>query len=60
MKTRIDRPREQILAVIFTDEYKFNRFGSEGRPYIRRRIEEELNNKCIKFTINGKGGSVIV
>lgn len=46
--------------MLFTEESKFNRFGSDGKSYVRRRIGEEFNEKCVKPTVKGKGGSVMV
>ncbi|CAK9796210.1 Transposable element Tc1 transposase [Anthophora quadrimaculata] len=43
---------EQWSKVIFTDESKFNCFGSDGRKYVRRKTGEEFNPKCIQSTIN--------
>lgn len=59
-KEHIDWTPEQWSKVIFTDESKFNRFGSDGKTYVRRRIGEEFNEKCVKPTVKGKGGSVMV
>lgn len=59
-KAHIDWTPEQWSKVIFTDESKFNRMGSDGRTYIRRRIGEEFDQKCIKPTVKGRGGSVMV
>jgi len=49
---------QQWSRVIFTDESKFNRFGSDGKIYVRRRKGEEFSKNCIKPTV--KGGSVLV
>lgn len=59
-KEHIDWTPEQWSKVIFTDESKFNRFGSDGKTYVRRRIGEAFNEKCVKPTVKGKGGSVMV
>ncbi|CAK9802846.1 Transposable element Tc1 transposase [Anthophora quadrimaculata] len=52
--------RVQWAKVIFTDESKFNCFGSDGRCYVRRRVGEEFDTKCLKSTVKGRGGSVMV
>lgn len=44
--------------VVFSDESKFNRLGSDGICYVRRRNGEELNPSCAQRTVKG-GGSVI-
>lgn len=46
--------------VLFTDESKFNLFGSDGRPYVWRKPNEELLPKNLKPTIKHGGGSVMV
>lgn len=51
---------QQWSKVIFTDESKFNRFGSDGKLYVRRRKGEEFRKNCIKPTVKGGGGSVLV
>ncbi|CAK9832774.1 Transposable element Tcb1 transposase [Anthophora retusa] len=34
--------------------------GSDGKLYVRRRVNEEFSPKCIKSTVKGGGGSVNV
>lgn len=46
--------------VLFTDESKFNIFGSDGKPYVWRRTNEELVSKNLKPTVKHGGGSVMV
>lgn len=46
--------------VLFTDESKFNLFGSDGRPYVWRRPNEALLAKNMKPTVKHGGGSVMV
>ena len=46
--------------VLFSDESKFNRLGSNGRQYVRRRKDEEFNPRCSVSTLQGGGGSVLV
>uniref|UniRef100_A0A1I7XN50 HTH_Tnp_Tc3_1 domain-containing protein n=1 Tax=Heterorhabditis bacteriophora TaxID=37862 RepID=A0A1I7XN50_HETBA len=46
--------------VAFSDESKFNRFGSDGKKYVRRRPGEEFMPKCTVPTIKHGGGSVMV
>lgn len=46
--------------IVFTDESKFNRMGSDGKTYVRRRVNEEFLPKCLKSTVKGGGGSVNV
>ncbi|EPB78583.1 hypothetical protein ANCCEY_02323 [Ancylostoma ceylanicum] len=44
----------------FSDESKFNRLGSDGPRYVRRRLSEEFDPKCIRGTVQCGGGSVMV
>ena len=51
---------DQWEKVHFSDESKFNVFGSDGRQFVRRRIGERLSPKCVKKTVKHGGGSVMV
>ena len=51
---------EDWAKVQFSDESKFNRVGSDGRKYVRRRKGEEFNYKCTYGTVKFGGGSVMV
>jgi transposase len=46
--------------VLWSDESKFQRFGSDGKTYVRRRPGEEFNSRCLRPTVKGGGGSVMV
>uniref|UniRef100_A0A1I7XVD6 HTH_Tnp_Tc3_2 domain-containing protein n=1 Tax=Heterorhabditis bacteriophora TaxID=37862 RepID=A0A1I7XVD6_HETBA len=46
--------------VVFSDESKFNLFGSDGKKYVRRRPGEEFLPKCTIPTIKHGAGSVMV
>ena len=46
-------------TVLFSDEKKFNRLGSDGRVYVRRRIGEALLPNCLRGTVKGGGGSLM-
>ncbi|XP_077287686.1 uncharacterized protein LOC143912277 [Arctopsyche grandis] len=43
--------------VIFSDESKFNLFGSDGIHYVRRRSGERLSDKCIQPTVKHPAGT---
>ena len=51
---------ENWSKVHFSDESKFNLFGSDGKHYVRRQTGERLNPKCVKKSVKGGGGSVMV
>lgn len=51
---------EQWGCVHFSDESKFNLFGSDGRRYVRRNPTERYSPKCIKSSVKFGGGSVMV
>ena len=59
-KGHLNWTREQWSKVVFTDESKFNRLGSDGKSYVTRRAGEEYDPKCTKSTVKGGGGSVMV
>uniref|UniRef100_A0A1I7XT41 HTH_Tnp_Tc3_2 domain-containing protein n=1 Tax=Heterorhabditis bacteriophora TaxID=37862 RepID=A0A1I7XT41_HETBA len=46
--------------VVFSDESKFNRFGSDGKKYVRLHPGEEFMSKCTIPIIKHGGGSVVV
>ncbi len=51
--------RRTWSKVLFSDESKFNLFGSDEKHYVRHQTGERLNPKCIK-SVKGGGGSVMV
>ncbi len=50
----------QWESVFFSDESKFNVFGSDGQAYVRRKSGERFSPKCTKKTVKFGGGSVMV
>ncbi len=46
--------------VHFSDESKFNLFGSDGKHFVRCQTEERLKPKGVKRLVKGVGGSVMV
>ena len=46
-------------TVLFSDEKKFNRLGSDGRVYVRRRVGEALLPNCLRGTVKGGGVSLM-
>ena len=46
--------------VVFSDESKFNLFGSDGRQYCRRRPGEEFLDRNVKKVVKHGGGSLMV
>ena len=46
--------------VCFSDETKINRLGSDGRKYIRRPINQDLNPKYTKTVVKHGGGSLML
>lgn len=51
---------QQLSNVVFTDEFKFNRFAFDEKMYIRHHIDEEYHKGCLKETIRCRSGSVLV
>ncbi len=51
---------EQWAQVTWSDEKKFNRFGNDGAGYVWRKKGEALAPQCIRPTVKGGGGSVMV
>ena len=46
--------------VVWSDESRFKKCGSDGKLYIRRRIGEEFNPKCTQGTVKHGGGGIMV
>uniref|UniRef100_A0A914WVZ7 Transposase Tc1-like domain-containing protein n=1 Tax=Plectus sambesii TaxID=2011161 RepID=A0A914WVZ7_9BILA len=46
--------------VTFSNEKKFNCIGSDGRVYFRRRRGEAFAPQCLRPTIKGGGGSIMI
>lgn len=46
--------------MVFSDESKFNLFGSDGRQWCRQRVGEEFLDRNVKKRMQGGGGSVMV
>lgn len=51
---------DQWKRVLWTDESKFEIFGSRRRVYVRRRIGERLTPECIVPTVKHGGGAVML
>uniref|UniRef100_A0A034UZ64 Transposable element Tc1 transposase n=1 Tax=Bactrocera dorsalis TaxID=27457 RepID=A0A034UZ64_BACDO len=47
-------------TVIFSDESKFNVFGSDGRSMVWRKPNKQLDVKNLRATVKHGGGSVMV
>lgn len=53
-------PHSYWQHIIFSDESKFNLFGSDGRQYCRRRPGEELQDQYVHKRVKHGGGSLMV
>ena len=51
---------KEWLHVVFTDESKFNLFGSDGRMYCQRRPGEEFLERNVQKKVKHGGGSLMV
>uniref|UniRef100_A0A914YUJ1 Transposase n=1 Tax=Panagrolaimus superbus TaxID=310955 RepID=A0A914YUJ1_9BILA len=51
---------EQWKKVLWSDESKFNLFGSDGKRYIRRPVNQRFNPRYQIPTVKHGGGSVMV
>ena len=59
-KNFVNKTEDFWKTVIFTDESKFNIFGSDGRRFVWRRENTALELKNLKATVKHGGGSVMV
>lgn len=46
--------------VLWTDESKFELFGTKRRVYVRRRVGERFKTECVVPTVKHGGGSIMV
>lgn len=59
-KQYVDKGPEFWKKVIFSDESKFNVFGSDGRQMVWRKKNTQLHPKSLLPTVKHGGGSVLV
>ena len=57
-KTYREKPLGYCDNVLWTDESKFNLFGSDGKVMVWRTPKEELDPKCTVPTVKYSGGNV--
>ena len=51
---------EDHMRVIWSDETKVNRIGSDGRKWVWKKEKENLNPRLVQPTVKHGGGSVMV
>ena len=56
----MEKPYDYWKLVLWSDESKFNLFGSDGKIMVWRSTMEEYDPKCTVPTVKHNGGSVIV
>lgn len=59
-KQHVDWTIDDWKSVLWTDESKFELFGSHRRQYVRRKVNERFKKECILPTVKHGGGSVMV
>ena len=59
-KEYVNRPIEFWKNIIFSDESKFNLFGSDGQRFVWRKPNTELQAKHVHSTVKHGGGHVMV
>lgn len=58
-KQHVSWTMDQWNSVIFSDESKFNLYGSDGKQYVRRRKNEAFHPDCISPTVKFPAGQMI-
>lgn len=51
---------EDWAGVVFSDEAKINRLGSDGREWTWRKVTEPLHKRMVKQTVKFGGGNVML
>lgn len=59
-KSHVDWTIDQWKSVLWTDESKFELFGSHRRQFVRRKVNERFKKECILPTVKHGGGSVMI
>lgn len=59
-KTHLEKPLIFWKNVLWTDESKYNRFGSDGKLYVRRPKNQQFNPRYTIKTVKHGGGSIMV
>jgi hypothetical protein len=59
-RDHVDKPLDFWKRVIWSDESKFNLFGSDGRHLVWRKADEEFRFACTRPMVKHGGGSVMV
>ena len=59
-KERKNWGMDQWYKVVWSDESKFNLFGSDGRVYSKRRVGKDYLPECVQSTVKFGGRSVTV
>ena len=59
-REHLDKDMDFWKRVLFTDESKFNIFGSDGRAKVWRKDKTALHPKNLLCTVKHGGGSVMV
>ncbi|CAF4553057.1 unnamed protein product [Rotaria socialis] len=54
------KPKQFLDSILWSDESKFNLFGSNGRQIVWRQTNESMKRECLKPTVKCGGGSVMV
>ena len=59
-KQRFSCTSEVWSKVLWSDEYRFFLYQSDGKMYVRRRVGEEYLNACVVPTVKHGGGGIMV
>lgn len=51
---------DQWRKVFWTDESKFELFGTRRRMYVRRQVGERVNDNCLSYSVKHGEGSVMI
>lgn len=59
-REHVNKPPEFWQSILWSDESKFNIFGSDGRGRVWRSKAETLRTECLRPTVKHGGGNVMV
>lgn len=54
------KSKEERRTIIYSDESKFNLFGSDGHHWCRREPHEVFEEWCLNLTVKHEGGKLMV
>ncbi|CAF4789727.1 unnamed protein product [Rotaria sp. Silwood2] len=59
-REHLSKSKDFWNSILWSDESKFNIFGSDGRQIVWRKPHESMKRECLKPTVKYGGGSIMI